>query len=122
MEENKKPKPRKVLELTIEKKACIEEAFGGNPDQMHEIRENFTKFLAFEQHDSYTEAWATFLESDLFKRTGWTPKTPNDYFILGWIFSGAKYKYTKIMEAMRGGDSSRRTSLRPCDLLRMLAD
>jgi len=107
-----------ILGLVIEEsQETIDETFGGNQETMHQIREGFAKWLAFEKHESYTQAWADFLNSEVFKKIGWKPQTPNDYFLLGWVFSGGKYKYSKMMNAMtreEGGD------LKPCDLLRIL--
>lgn len=106
---------RKVLDLVIKEGEPSIDASLGMPDEVaHEIREKFMKWLAFEKHTSYTNALVDFLESDVFKKIGWTPKTPTDYLALGYCFSGGKFKYQDKMSSRAGRD------LRPCDLLDLL--
>lgn len=95
---------RKIFDLVLNEEAGghIGEVFGMPEDTRHQITEKFMKWLAFEEHNSFTSAWGDFLESDVFKKIGWEPKTQSDYFALGYCFSGGMMKYREKMGCKRG--------------------
>lgn len=115
-----------MTELKIEenkKHKTIGEAFGMSEKQYDAIEEAMTKNFALKiaqenfidhPHDkdgnclkdkkggdvetTKTQKLKAFLESKEFKDLKWTPKTANDYFMLGVLFVSANKMATKLIE------------------------
>ena len=71
----------------------ITEVFGLDHEKYHKIVKDIAAFLITTAvaglYESKTEAFEGYLGSVQFKKQGFSLKTPNDYFILGYMFNHA---------------------------------
>lgn len=78
---------------TDEKPEFITECFGINHDvfveRMRVLRKQLLKELVVEETEDKTEAFINALSSEEFKALGWEISTPNDFLILGYMWSSA---------------------------------
>ena len=75
----------------------ISEVFGMSSDKYTSICSDYLKWILFDVDDErvITKTLKNYLESDIFKKHKWTPITPNDFFMLGYIFNSVINTYKR---------------------------